>query len=209
MSLCPGLVSIWLTLLAPAWSPVFTVATAQTLSGPALVEALGEGGLVIVMRHASSPRGEPDAASANPDNVNRERQLDAEGRETAEAMGRALRRLEIPVAEVLSSPTYRALETARLAGFQEPETYAELGDRGRGMQGVTDADAAWLREQAAQAPPSGANTLVVTHNPNIRGAFPDVMPAAADGESLVFRPDGDGVAALIGRIRIEEWPDLE
>lgn len=49
---------------------------AQTLSGQALVAALREGGYVIVMRHASSPREEPDERTANADNVNRERQLD-------------------------------------------------------------------------------------------------------------------------------------
>lgn len=179
----------------------------QALSGDSLTEALREGGLVIVMRHASSPREEPDEEKANADNVGPERQLDAEGRRTAAGMGEAVRRLGIPIGDVLSSPTYRTLETARLAGFPEPQVHAELGDRGRSMQGVTDADAAWLRTRAAEATP-GTNTLIVTHNPNIQGAFPEVMPAAADGESLVLRPDGQGATALIGRIRIQEWPDL-
>lgn len=52
-------------------------AQAQTLTGGALVKALERGGYMIVMRHANSPRVAPDAPTANPDNVNRERQLDA------------------------------------------------------------------------------------------------------------------------------------
>ena len=39
-------------------------AQAQTLAGEALVKALGQGGYVIVMRHASSPRQVPDKQSA-------------------------------------------------------------------------------------------------------------------------------------------------
>lgn len=181
----------------------------ETLAGSALAAALREGGFVIVMRHASSPREEPDLQTANPDNINRERQLDATGRDTAEAMGNAVRALGVPIGTLLSSPTYRALETVRLSGLGEPETHAELGDRGRSMQGVTESDAQWLRERAAEEPRSGTNTLIVTHNPNMQGAFPGVMPGAADGESLIFRPDGQGHATLVGRIPIEEWPDLQ
>src|SRR5215472_16985689 len=88
---------------------------AQTLSGGALVTALRQGGFIILMRHASSPQQPPSRENANPDNVKVERQLDDVGRSTAMAMGKALRDLKIPVGEVLSSPTYRALETARLA----------------------------------------------------------------------------------------------
>src|ERR1039457_3284734 len=84
---------------------------AQTLSGDALVKALRQGGYVIVMRHASSPREVPDKQTANPDNLKPERQLDEIGRTTAAAMGKALRDLKIPIGEVYSSPTYRALET--------------------------------------------------------------------------------------------------
>lgn len=196
-----------LAALAVAALPAFAPGPAQTLTGSALVTALKGGGYVIVMRHASSPREEPDERTANADNVNRERQLDEEGREGATAMGEALRRLGIPIGEVLSSPTYRALETARYAGFDDAETVAELGDRGRSMQGVTDADAAWLRDRVAQAP-VGTNSLLITHRPNVSGAFPDLMPGVGDGECVVFRPDGQGGAVPVGRIRIGEWPNL-
>src|SRR5262245_59573700 len=108
-----------------------TSATAQTLSGPALVTALRQGGYVIVMRHASSPREVPDKKTANADNLNLERQLDEAGRVTATAMGKALRDLKIPIGEVLTSPTYRALETIRLGQFGNPKTFAELGDGGQ------------------------------------------------------------------------------
>ena len=81
----------------------------QALSESTLVNALRSGGYVIVMRHASSPREVPDKPNANPDNSKLERQLDEAGRSSAIAMGTAIRDLKIPIAEVFSSPTYRAM----------------------------------------------------------------------------------------------------
>jgi phosphohistidine phosphatase SixA len=159
------------------------------------------------MRHASSPRDLPDAAIANPDNTTRERQLDAAGRASAAAFGNALRRLGIPVGLVLSSPTYRAQETIRLAQLPAPTLAPELGENGQSMQAVTDAQAEWLRKKAAEFAP-GTNTILVTHFPNITRAFPDKSQGIGDGEALVFGPDSKGDATLIARVKIEDWSKL-
>ena len=182
-------------------------APAQTLSGGALITALRQGGYIIVMRHASSPREVPDKQTAHVDNVNLERQLDEAGRASATAMGRALRDLRIPVGEVLTSPTYRALETVRLAQFPDPKTYTELGDGGQSMQDVAEAQGAWLQRRVTEAP-MGTNTVIVTHLPNIARAFPQLAPGLADGEALIFAPNGKGGATPVARIKIEQWPDL-
>lgn len=151
---------------------VLGTAHAQSLSGQDLVAALQGGGYVILMRHASSPRTPPDAAHAQPDNVQHERQLDDEGRSTARAMGAALRQLRIPIGQVLSSPTYRALETIRLAQLGTPKMDPQLGDSGQSMQGDSSGTrGTWLREKVAQKPPASANTIIVTHFPNINEAF--------------------------------------
>src|SRR3984893_15815677 len=126
------------------------IAHAQTLHGEALVKALRQGGYIIVMRHASSPREVPDKRTANPDNVKPERQLDEEGRASATAMGKALRDLKIPIGTVLTSPTYRALETIRYAQFGNPQAFPELGDNGQNMQGGTEAQATWLKKKATE-----------------------------------------------------------
>ncbi len=183
-------------------------ASAQTLQGDALVKGLRQGGYVIVMRHTSSPREVPDNQTANPDNTKPERQLDAEGRATATAMGKALRNLRIPIGAILSSPTYRALETIRYAHFGTPKTYPELGDNGQSMQGGTEAQAAWLRTQVTQFP-MGANTLIATQLPNITGAFPDLASGMADGESLIFAPNATGVAHCVARVKIGEWSAMQ
>jgi hypothetical protein len=80
----------------------------QTMSLGDLVKRLRQGGNVLVMRHASSPREAPSTETANSDNIRLERQLDEAGRRGATAMGDAIRALKIPIGTVLTSPTYRA-----------------------------------------------------------------------------------------------------
>lgn len=205
----PGCFMTALALLAVLVGPIVGVVSAQSLSGPGLREALRSGGLVIVMRHASSPRERPDMAAANPDNPGRERQLDQAGRETAAAMGTALRLLGIRVGATYSSPAYRALETARLAGLGSVEPVGELDvPGGMGADPSTlGPQAAWLRARVAQAPPAGTHVFVITHAPNVSAAFPQDAAGLADGEALVFRPGG-AQPGLIARVRIEHWPDL-
>jgi phosphohistidine phosphatase SixA len=196
----------WLAL--PVLLGLAGAASATKLSGAQLVAALRRGGYVIVMRHASSPRTPPDAATADPDNVRHERQLDELGRASAQALGDALRRLKLPLGEVLSSPTYRALETARLAQLTA-KADPELGEAGHSMQtDPTGARGAWLRARAAMAPARGTDTLLITHFPNIAEAFSSEAGQLEDGEALIFRPDGRGSASLVARIKIDEWPRL-
>jgi phosphohistidine phosphatase SixA len=197
-----------LLILLPALAAMAT-AHGQHLSGQDLISTLRQGGYVMVMRHASSPHKPPDPGRANPDNVAHERQLDDIGRSSARAMGEALRRLHVPVGQVLSSPTYRALETVRLAQLGKPKVYSPLGDSGQSMQAdPSGARATWLRAKVAASPPPGTNTIIVTHFPNITEAFAQSAAGLADGEALVFRPDRRGRASLVGRVKIDEWAQL-
>jgi phosphohistidine phosphatase SixA len=178
----------------------------QSLSGNPLISALRQGGYVLVMRHANSPLMPPDAAHADPGNVAHERQLDDAGCSSARTIGEALRRLHIPIGQVLSSPTYRALETVHLAQFGEPKIYPQLGDSGQSMQSdASGTRAAWLRAKVAEVPRQHTNTIIVTHSPNITEAFADSAAGLADGEALIFRAYGRGGASLVGRVKIEEW----
>jgi phosphohistidine phosphatase SixA len=184
-------------------------ASTVSLTGKDLTAALQRGGYVILMRHASSPRTPPDAAEADPENPHHERQLNEVGRTSARAMGDAFHRLRIPIGEVLSSPTYRALETARLAGLSPARPYDQLGDAGQSMTAdPSGTRGGWLRGKVAQAPKAGTDTLIITHAPNIREAFPDEGADLADGEALIFRPDGHGGTSLVARVEIQDWPRL-
>jgi phosphohistidine phosphatase SixA len=179
---------------------------AQTLDRSQLVAALRAGGYVIVMRHASSPQQAPDATAANPDNVKHERQLDEAGRRDAAAMGAALKRLKIPVNEVESSPTYRALETARLLNLGTARAMDELGNEG--MSATNESRTAWLRQEVARKPAAGGNRLMITHGPNISAAFPEYSAGMTEGEALIFDPRGAQGPVMIQRIRIGDWAGL-
>ena len=185
-----------------------TTAQAESLSGAPLVEELRHGGYVLVMRHAHSPSAVPSAGEAQPGNTHLERQLDDAGRTAARGMGDAIKSLHIPIGTLLSAPTYRALETARLVALREPKTVAELGDGGVSMQAVQSSQSNWLRQRVAQRASQGTNTFIVTHWPNISAAFGDDAEGVSDGETMIFLPQGKGDAKLVGRIKIDEWPNL-
>ncbi len=193
-------------LLAAAAALVFPGGRSLAAPPPALTEQLRRGGFVLLMRHASSPANPPEKSAADPENRSLERQLDEKGRQTAAAMGRAFRLLHIPVGAIFSSPTYRARETVRLAGFGTPREVSELGDQGRSMARIDAAGPVrWLKAKVAENPARGTNTLIVTHMPNIAAAFPDLAAGLQDGETLVFQPDGHGDANMIAKVLIEEW----
>jgi phosphohistidine phosphatase SixA len=184
-------------------------ANARTLSGPALIAQLQQGGYVLLMRHASSPSAVPAKSAADAANIHDERQLDEKGRRTARAMGRALKKLGIPIGAVLSSPTYRALETVRLADLGTAKTYSQLGDGGHSMQaGAVSGQAGWLRGKVSRRPASGTDTVIVTHMPNIVAAFGGLARGLTDGEALVFAPEKNGAPELVARVKIEDWPVL-
>ena len=200
-----------LCLLAAPMS--FTEATvpapAKSLAGAALVEALRQGGYVLVMRHASSPFAAPSKETADPANTTLERQLDEAGRTSARNMGAAIRRLAIPVGDVLMSPRYRARQTVELAGLGPARVAEELDESTQGMKsGVDSQRTEWLRRKAAEPPRGGTDLLLVTHAPNISDAFGDLASNVEAGEALVFRPDGKGGTQLAARIKAQEWQGL-
>ena len=108
----------------------------------------------------------------------------------------------------LTSPAFRARETATTARLDGANTAAELGDNGQSMGGVTEEQAAWLRARAGERPASG-NSVLVTHQPNFARAFPEWGASVQQGEMVVFRPDGKGGFTVAGRIPIGDWPRLK
>lgn len=184
-------------------------AQAAELSGAALVHALQGGGYVIVMRHASAPDRRPSAKEADSENPTRERQLDAEGRNAAQAMGVAMRQLHLPVGAILSSPTYRARETVQLAALGNPRIFTELGDAGHSMKASAVAGwAGWLRQKVGEMPERGSDTLIVTQAPNIEKAFGGDAKGLKAGGALIYQPQHNGAPKLVGRIAIGEWLGL-
>lgn len=204
-----GICFVSLTVCLVAMSAFSSSTAAAMLSGPALVRQLLHGGFVLVMRHAQSPDAPPAATEAAPGNPAHERQLDSKGMAEARELGQAMRKLGIPIGKSYSSPTYRARETIRLAGLGVPQIVMALAEGPRGMLGSAGrAQTQWLRMATTRAPLKGTNTLIVTHTPNIVGAF---GPAVADiqaGEMIVFNPAAGAGSAIVGRITVAQWRRL-
>ena len=87
---------------------------AERPGGRDLVARLRQGGHVIFIRHAATEatQDDPRPDLADPST---QRNLSAAGRNQARQLGRAIRRLRIPVGTVLASPYARTRETAELA----------------------------------------------------------------------------------------------
>lgn len=206
MATFAGIVAGFLTVLAPFAAAAS--ASDQRHQEPGLLQALRQGGFVLVMRHAHSPTTPPAPHDADPGNRNGERQLDQVGRASALKMGQAIKYLGIPIGDVWTSPTYRARETARIANLPNATIAPELGDYGRSMQAATAIQGTWLRRQADRPPRAGTNTVIVTQFPNIAAAFGKAAIALGDGGTLVFQPRSAQPPRLVGRIQVAQWPRL-
>ena len=173
--------------------PLSAAAQAQT-DEAALWAALRDGGHVALIRHALAP-GTGDPPGFRVDDCRTQRNLSAEGRAQARALGERFRANGIEAAAVYSSQWCRALDTARALALGEVTPFAGLNSffAGRGDEAQhTRASRALIAEQARGQYP----LVLVTHQVNIT-ALAGVSPAA--GEIIVMRVDGD-VLTLAGRI---------
>jgi len=198
-----------LIVLGTAASAGAPAPVSESLSAMQLLEPLRAGGCVLVMRHADAPFQAPDAREAEPDNPQRERQLDAQGKAHALALGEALRGLRVSIGPIYSSPAYRARETVRLSGLATPILVDALAEGAQGMaSGAEAARTRWLERAVDRSPARGRNTLIVTHTPNIAGAFGAAAAHIAPAEMLVFKPVRRGRAHLLGRLTVADWKAL-
>jgi phosphohistidine phosphatase SixA len=172
------------------------------------INALRQGGYVIVLRHAATHEDQADTDLLNPSNVAAQRQLNDAGRAKAKEIGEAFRKLKIPVGQIRTSVFNRAVENGKLMNLGEVTPSLDVTDGGLVVtphENYRRAQA--LRKLAATAPPAGTNTVVVTHKPNILDAFGKDFFDARESEALVFQPSGDGYK-LIVRVQPDEWSKL-
>jgi broad specificity phosphatase PhoE len=189
------------------------VAFAGTTQTPAmsdkdLAQALQAGGYVIVVRHGATFPDQADTDPLNFDNVAAQRNLNDKGKALAREFGEALRRAGIPVGKIYTSKYNRAYETAVLAGFKNIEKTADLTEGGLIVSpNENNRRAEAFRKMLAAAPQPGANTVLITHYPNILAALGKDWFDVKEGEASIFRPQ-DGAYVLIARVQINEWPRI-
>ncbi|GHE22262.1 histidine phosphatase family protein [Halomonas urumqiensis] len=174
---------------------VLGTAPSTARASEATWQALQEGGLVVLMRHALAP-GVGDPPEFERGRCDTQRNLSAAGRTQAEAAGRALRQRDIPIDEVFSSQWCRALDTAELMDVGEvaPAPWLDSFFRERSEQAARTQRA---RERILDWQGPG-NLLLITHQVNISALTGN---GAGSGDMLVVRPDGDDIQS-VGRLRL-------
>jgi phosphohistidine phosphatase SixA len=184
--------AVCLALLLSVVSPL-TFAQAD----PALLARLREGGYVLYLRHASTDMSRNDANMKSYEDCASQRDLTDKGRAEARAIGEHVRRLKIPIGEVLASPFCRTMDTARLAFGRVQATNEARG-------GPVQASRYEALQKLLSTPvPKGENRVISSHgNPfyALAGA-----PYLAEGEMAVLRPAGVPHFTVVARIRVEDW----
>jgi broad specificity phosphatase PhoE len=173
------------------------------------VNDLRLGGYVIVFRHGAtvSDQSTTDSMSRKP--VVGERQLNAEGRAQAKAIGEAIRKLNIPVVQVLTSTVQRAVDTATLLAVGEVTAIPDLAEAAPELSAdEKERRAAEFRKLVAKRPPADNNIVIVSHKPNIVDAFGKDWSDVREGEASVFEPDGHGGYRLVVRVKGDAWSEL-
>ncbi|MEJ5357435.1 MAG: histidine phosphatase family protein [Desulfobacterales bacterium] len=161
------------------WSPALR-------ADEAAWEALRQGGRVVLLRHALAP-GTGDPPGFRLGDCRTQRNLSAEGRDQARAIGEAFRRRGIPRDRVFSSRWCRCRETAALA-FGDYQAHPALDSFFANPAREGEKTAA-LRQLLGEHPPGPGNLVLVTHQVNIT-AFTGVVPAPGEMVLVKLSPQG-------------------
>lgn len=190
-------------LLFPLVALLAVDASARDESRPdrTLVEDLRRGGYVLYVRHFATDRDQADTDPLNLENTAAQRQLTDAGRQQAAAVGKALRELAVPIDTVLCSRFQRTRESAQLMAVGEPKPTDDVSAPASAKsdeekQRRTEA----LRRLLATPPPAGKNTVIVSHNSNLRDAAGVELADVDEGEVVVFQPAGEGVFRKVARV---------
>lgn len=175
------------------------------LEGQALVDALRQGGYVILLRHTSTEHVAPDPGFFDISDCSTQRDLSAAGRRQAEEMGKAFKKLGVPVGEVLSSPYCRCLATGKLAFGKVQESQLLSVFDGLSVPEKSERGGV-IRKMLDTPPQAGTNTVLITHTGTLLYSFG--LQTRPEGIAHVFKADGVGVTDYMGMILADQWPEL-
>lgn len=184
--------------------------TQQTPSDQELIEALQKGGYNLYFRHEATEWSQQDVVHQKGDWLSCDgtkiRQLSEQGLKRAKRTGAAMRRLDIPVSEVLASPYCRTMETARLLALGDVQASVDvINMRVADYFGGREAVIKTARTLLAQPPVTGSNRVIVAHG-NVAQAATPVYPG--EGEMVIFKPDGNGNFIFVGKLTPEQLKKL-
>ena len=175
------------------------------LEGRALVEALREGGLVILLRHTSTDSFVPGEGAHDDQDCASQRNLDERGKQEARDVGAAFKSLGIPVGTVLTSPYCRCVDTGKLAfGKGTPSEDLAVFDELSGPE--KEARGKLIRKLLNTPPADGRNTILITHTGTLIYSFG--LETRPEGIAHIFRPAEFGNAIYLGRVAPKQWTAL-
>jgi phosphohistidine phosphatase SixA len=201
------------TYLAGVLGVMLTLGTIATTRADApvkadVVPALQKGGYVLFIRHPKTNADQADTDPLHIDNVKAQRQLNDEGRKQAKDLGQAFKALKIPVATVLSSKFWRAQEAAKLLDMGKVEATIDLAEGGLVVSpNENQRRAQVLRKLLGTSPPEGKNVVIVSHKPNLQDAAGKDLGDVAEGEVVIFQPQGESKFKVMARVPAAVWTD--
>ena len=153
-------------------------------------------GYVVMLRHALAP-GTGDPAGFRLGDCSTQRNLSAEGRRQAIAIGAQWRRERMPIDRVLTSRWCRARDTARLLAIGAVTAYPALDSSFTVSDATAARRAAEVRALIARHRGERGVLVLVGHQVNITDVT-GVVPAS--GQAVVVKAPADGTVRLIGTL---------
>ena len=153
-------------------------------------------GYAVLLRHALAP-GTGDPPGFRLGDCSTQRNLSAEGRRQAIAIGAQWRRERVPVQRVLTSRWCRARDTARLLAIGKVTAYPALDSSFTVSASVAQRRAARVRELIARHRGQRGVLVLVGHQVNITDVT-GVVPAS--GQAVVVKARADGSLRVVGTL---------
>ena len=153
-------------------------------------------GYVVLLRHALAP-GTGDPAGFRLGDCSTQRNLSAEGRRQAIAIGAQWRRERMPVDRVLTSRWCRARDTARLLAIGTVTAYPALDSSFTVSDAIAAQRAAQVRGLITRHRGERGVLVLVGHQVNITDVT-GVVPAS--GQAVVVKARADGTVRVVGTL---------
>ncbi len=153
-------------------------------------------GYVVMLRHALAP-GTGDPAGFRLGDCSTQRNLSAEGRRQAVAIGAQWRRERMPIDRVLTSRWCRARDTARLLAIGAVTAYPALDSSFTVSDATAARRAAEVRALIARHRGERGVLVLVGHQVNITDVT-GVVPAS--GQAVVVKARADGTVRVVGTL---------
>ena len=178
--------------------------SAEELSTPQLIKALQAGGHVIYMRHAITSHLQKDRDRENFNDCSLQRNLSNEGKDQAVRIGDLIKRLGIPIGEVISSPYCRCKETAKLV-FGEYKVDQNLGFSISKDKLESQRLGKYLYDLMMNISSNQKNQVLVGHTSNLKDGL-GVWPKP-EGVVAIFHKQ-NGKMIYKGMIKPDEWLEI-